>query len=55
MLFKILDGKIKKSLKHAVLRSYSVLAINAKIGDGDFNYTVCGMAKLLQEASKYNS
>ena len=46
MYFKILDGKIKH-LEHAVMRSYSLLAINAYINDVCFYYTEWGMAKLL--------
>ena len=37
------------------MRSYSVLAINAKITDDHFHYKECGMTKLLQESCKYNS
>ena len=44
MFFKTLDGKIKR-LKHAVMRSYSVLATNAQITDNNFHYTECAMAK----------
>ena len=44
MFLKILDGTIKR-LKHAVMRSYSLLAINAEITDDNFHYTECGMAK----------
>ena len=40
MSFKILDGEIK-SLKHAFMRSYLLLAINAYINDDYFNYTEC--------------
>ena len=46
MFFKMLYGIIKR-LKHAVMRSYSVLAIN----DTEFNDTECGMSILLQESS----
>ena len=51
MSFMILNGKIKR-LKHAVIRSYSLLAINAYINGANFHYTECGMAKLLQESCK---
>ena len=40
MSFKILDGKIKR-LKHAVMRSYLLFAINAYINDAYFSYTEC--------------
>ena len=54
MFFKIMDGKIKR-LKHAVMGSYSVLAINTYITDDNFHYTVCGMVKLLQVSCQLNS
>ena len=40
--------------KRAVMRSYLDLAINAYTADVNFNYTECGMAKLLQEYCKWN-
>ena len=40
MSFKIVDGKIKR-LKHAVMRSYLLFAINAYLNDANFNYTEC--------------
>ena len=54
MFCKIMDGKIKR-LKHAVMGSYSVLAINTYITDDNFHYTVCGMVKLLQVSCHLNS
>ena len=51
----LLDGKVKYlKKKHAVVRSYLVLANNAYIVDASFHYTECGMAKLLQEYCKWN-
>ena len=49
MFLKILDGTIKR-LKHAFMRSYSLLAINAEITDDIFHYTECGLAKFLHES-----
>ena len=40
--------------KRAVMRSYLDLEINAYTADVNFNYTECGMAKLLQEYCKWN-
>ena len=40
--------------KRAVMRSYLDLAINAYTAGVNFNYTECGMAKLLQEYCKWN-
>ena len=45
---RMLDGKVKCVKKRAVMRSYSVLAINANL-----HYTECGMTKLLQASCKY--
>ena len=36
--------------KRAVMRSYLGLANDAYIADANFQYTECGMAKLLQES-----
>ena len=44
-----------KSLKTCSDEILLSLAINAKITDGNFHYTECGMAKLLQESCKYIS
>ena len=35
-------------LKSTVMRSYSVLAINAYMTEDNFHYKECGIAKLLQ-------
>ena len=48
-----MDGKIKR-LKNAVMRSYSIVTINADINDTNFHYTECGIAKLSEESSKQN-
>ena len=50
----MLDGKVKCLKKRAVMRSYLILANNAYIADANFQYTECGIAKLLQEPCKWN-
>ena len=38
MSFKIVDGKIKR-LKHAVMISYLLFAINAYVNEANFKFT----------------